>query len=205
MKFLKRSEGFTLVELMVVVAIIGILSAVAIPNFKKYQAKSKTSEAKLQLSSVYSAETAMMSDFDYYVSCLNIAGYDPSGEARNRYYGVGFNGAAAVADAAAVANGAAASCTTSAAWQADVNATAPRNNARFGYAGGKTVGGEDATQARFQTAIAAVTGGAAAVVVPDAGDSFLAAAAGRISNDAPNFDVWSIDGNKNLKHDAIGY
>ncbi len=44
----KSENGFTLVELMVVVAIIGLLSAVAIPNFQKYQARSKTSEAKLQ-------------------------------------------------------------------------------------------------------------------------------------------------------------
>ena len=44
-----NDTGMSLVELMIVVAIIGILSSVAIPNFKKYQAKSKTSEAKLQL------------------------------------------------------------------------------------------------------------------------------------------------------------
>ena len=56
LKSLKRQDGFTLVELMVVVAIIGLLSAVAIPNFKKYQAKAKVSEAKLQLSAAYTAE-----------------------------------------------------------------------------------------------------------------------------------------------------
>ena len=61
-----RQEGFTLVELMVVVAIIGILSAVAIPNFQRYQAKSKTSEAKLQLAAIYTAETSFISDFDMY-------------------------------------------------------------------------------------------------------------------------------------------
>ena len=43
-----KEKGFTLVELMVVVAIIGLLSAVAIPNFQKYQARSKTSEAKTE-------------------------------------------------------------------------------------------------------------------------------------------------------------
>ena len=41
----KRNEGFTLVELMIVVAIIGILAAVAIPAFTRYVKKSRTAEA----------------------------------------------------------------------------------------------------------------------------------------------------------------
>lgn len=97
---LKRQDGFTLVELMVVVAIIGLLSAVAIPNFRKYQAKAKMSEAKLQLSSVYTAETAFYSDFNIYHNCLAYMGYNPQREVFNRYYAVGFDLTAAI-DAAA--------------------------------------------------------------------------------------------------------
>ena len=86
-KLLKSNSGFTLVELMVVVAIIGILSAIAVPNFKKYQAKSKQSEAKIQLAAVYSAEVGTSADWDTYATCLTLMGYErpPRG-----YYGVGF-------------------------------------------------------------------------------------------------------------------
>ena len=91
---LKRQDGFTLVELMVVVAIIGLLSAVAIPNFKKYQAKAKTSEAKLQLSAIYTAEQSFYSDYSIYAHCLRYMGYDPSGEAASRYFLMGFPGVA---------------------------------------------------------------------------------------------------------------
>lgn len=93
-KALKRQDGFTLVELMVVVAIIGLLSAVAIPNFKKYQAKSKTSEAKLQLSAAYTAEQSFYSDFNIYHHCLNFMGYNPSNEINQRFFMIGIDDSA---------------------------------------------------------------------------------------------------------------
>jgi len=48
----KTGKGFTLIELMIVVAIIGILAAVAIPGFMKYIKDSKTSEAKTNIKAV---------------------------------------------------------------------------------------------------------------------------------------------------------
>jgi len=85
------SGGFTLVELMVVVAIIGVLSAVAVPNFKKYQAKSKTTEAKIQLAAAYTALQSFRSEYDTYQVCLKYMGYNPANEAAQRYYTVGFS------------------------------------------------------------------------------------------------------------------
>jgi prepilin-type N-terminal cleavage/methylation domain-containing protein len=83
-----EKKGFTLVELMMVVATIGILSAVSISAFKKYQAKIRTVDAKIQLASIYSAESAARNDWGTYVSCLNAIGIDAPDDtnASTRHY-----------------------------------------------------------------------------------------------------------------------
>jgi type IV pilus assembly protein PilA len=58
----KAQAGFTLIELMIVVAIIGILAAVAIPAFMKYIKKSKTTEATTHVQKIYTGARAYWMD-----------------------------------------------------------------------------------------------------------------------------------------------
>jgi len=80
----KRLEsGFTLIELMIVVAIIGILAAIAIPNFIKFQARSKQSEAKANLKAIFTAQKAFFQEKDRFSSLTGEVGFAP--ERNNRY------------------------------------------------------------------------------------------------------------------------
>lgn len=63
-----RQSGFSLVELMVVVAIIGILAALAVPKFQSFQAKARQSEAKNNLSHIYTLEMSYYGDNDTYIA-----------------------------------------------------------------------------------------------------------------------------------------
>ena len=67
-KFHTRKGGFTLIELMIVVAIIGILAAIAIPNFLRFQLKAKTSEGKTNLAAIRTSEESYYAEFGLYVS-----------------------------------------------------------------------------------------------------------------------------------------
>ena len=68
--FRKKDKGFSLVELMIVVAIIAILAAIAIPAFMRFAMKSKTSEATGNLSAIRTAEESYKAENDVYYNCL---------------------------------------------------------------------------------------------------------------------------------------
>ena len=81
---LRSKKGFTLIELMIVVAIIGILAAIAIPNFLKFQAKSKQSEAKSNLGAIFTGEVAYYGERNLYGNFAQV-NWSPSGNPRYRY------------------------------------------------------------------------------------------------------------------------
>jgi len=84
----RSQKGFTLIELMIVVGIIGILVAIAAPNFSRYQSKARQSEAKIALAAIYGAEKSFYSEYSSYVGSMDAIGYTPEGQ--RRFYGVGW-------------------------------------------------------------------------------------------------------------------
>jgi prepilin-type N-terminal cleavage/methylation domain-containing protein len=64
--FHRDSKGFTLIELMIVVVIIGILAALAIPRFMRVTTKAKQSEAKQILKQIYVMQRAYRQQYDTY-------------------------------------------------------------------------------------------------------------------------------------------
>ncbi len=89
----RNQKGFTLIELMIVVAIIGILAAIAIPNFLKYQAKARQAEAKINLAGIYVAETSYFGEQARYGSFAEV-GFALAGSANRYTYRSGAGGVA---------------------------------------------------------------------------------------------------------------
>ena len=82
-----REKGFTLIELMIVVAILGILAAIAIPNFMRFQAKSRQSEAKTNLGAIGTTAESFRAERDtYIVAAISDIGWAPQGVARYSYW-----------------------------------------------------------------------------------------------------------------------
>jgi len=88
----RERTGFTLIELAVVLVIIGILAAIAIPNYLKSQAKAKQTEAKANLGAIHTGETGFFSNNHRYGDFTEI-NWSPLGAVRYHYQLGTFNAA----------------------------------------------------------------------------------------------------------------
>lgn len=82
---LMKNSGFTLIELMIVVAIIAFLAVIAVPNFLGYVSKAKRSEVYLNLGSIYTAEKAYWAEHGTYSNVLASDGIDWRPEGQTNY------------------------------------------------------------------------------------------------------------------------
>lgn len=88
-----NERGFTLIELMIVIAIIAILSMIAMPSFMKFLAKAKRAEAHMNLNALYTAQKAYWAENNSYTANLtgsDSIGWKPEGK---HYYTYGTPGA----------------------------------------------------------------------------------------------------------------
>ncbi len=79
---MKKEKGFTLVELLIVVAIIGILAAIAIPQFNKYKIRGYVASLRSDLKNAHTAAQAYLTDYPNLTvtvaTQLTRGGYKPS-------------------------------------------------------------------------------------------------------------------------------
>ena len=176
-----NNKGFSLIELMIVVAIIGILATVAIPNFQKFQGKAKQSEAKSQLGGFYMSQKAFYAEYSFYAGQFGAIGFVPQGKLNYKLKS-GNN----VANAGGVITG------TNLPSSMDVAAcvvttAAACNAAAFG--GTLPVWSENPPQATTATFTSAPVSTAT---------TFLGAAASVVPNGAAANDEWTINQNNAL-------
>ena len=135
MKFLAVAKnGFSLIELMVVVAIIGILSAVGVPKYQTFKAKSIQAEAKSSLSHIYTLNQAYFMDNDAYGTIAQIGWVTP-GNSKYAYTETGSTTQAFTATATYPAAKKLASCSTAAGDTWTVNQDRTMTNTVTGLSG----------------------------------------------------------------------
>lgn len=173
---MNNQRGFSLVEIMVTVAIMGVLATLAAPNYLLYVATARRSEAKNALSEIYTAQKMFYAENKTYTYCLWEAGYQPLANAQ-RYYLTGY------------INGIGNQCRGQSCWISNYQrGTVCQFN-------GVAWGGSNRNSATFamnRWANPALTGAGIAPNFSVGEKFFNAVAFGSISANSRVFDVWEI-------------
>lgn len=186
--FKKRNqEGFSLIELMIVVVIIGLLSTMAVPQYRNFQMKAKQAEAKTNLGGLYSAMQTFNAEYNWYYGDFRAVGFDLEGALN---YNVGASASHALGPASHPA-------------PQYKNKAAVQFNAATRCGNGAATGGKQPACKSLAGAGAtwnAITG--TSIANPVTGiRQFVVGATANLDNDAA-FDRWSINQNKVLTQDA---
>ncbi len=77
-----RSSGFTLIELMIVVAIIGVMTSIAFPNYRNFRFRASRTEGMLGLKGLHIAQTSYYAEVGRYGSSFDEIGFEVLGGVR---------------------------------------------------------------------------------------------------------------------------
>lgn len=182
-----NNKGFSLVELMIVVAIIGLLAAVGVPQYQKFQARARQGEAKSSLSALYAAEQSFFGEWNQYSVDLKNIGFGVTGTGLR--YVTGFAPAACTAYSSA--NGAPTEV-PAAATNSRSDGSAVRNTTTWGtgtatYFAGVAIAGSICNSTAGAAVFTGVSGG-------NPNNALTAAFP----------DVWRIDQNKRITNPTPG-
>lgn len=189
---LTSNKGFTLVELLIVVAIIGVLASQGVPAYKRMIQKSKKGEAQVMLGNIWTAESAFFSEYGIYGN--NLFRMGAAMEGTNFIYSAGFVGT---------------SCDNNSGGFRPTTNTAPSIPPAYLDAS-ETANPNFWKIGRISQAVCSP-----ATEMADGATTFAASATGYIRGGAPatmnscgggvtNCDVWTLDSNRNVANASDG-
>ena len=194
-------RGFTLIEIMVVVAIIGLLTSIAIPGFRRFQSRAMQSEARTNLKSIYTAQRAFYADKQTYYDVFNVLGFEAELNNRYAYFadGVGDNSGEVRVSAGVSHNSAASSvCPTSPAGDKVISVDESKwtSNADPGYAA-PAVKGTQANPGSTVAPVAAIGAFPAGTCCPVGQCEFASGAVANVDSDT-TLDEWFISSQSSI-------